>query len=216
MHNVESFFLVILDGKGRDTEIAIFLDTTQGLSSRSNGGFLVAAALAASRGETKGTFDRQEFGLGVVFLDGHGESSIVALWKTGTLGKKQDQGNSIHTMFRPSCDWIDGRSCRRRRQTRKHRRSPLLGGKVNNSRIHFSYKNNDLRVTGLATQTAKTRSVFQGLRHFVASDKVLEFGTGFTAQNFLKASTTSLCLFVLFRLVEVEKIEQHSSGPKNG
>jgi len=84
VHNVQSIFLVIFDGKGRDTEIAIFLNASQKLSSRSNGSLLVATTFATPHAETKGAFHRQEFGSGVVLRDSHNEPGISMKSKTHT------------------------------------------------------------------------------------------------------------------------------------
>ena len=74
MHNVQILLGMILDGKTGDTKVTIFNNFTEHLSTRGNGSFLVTTTLASSGGATTGTFDRQEFGFGIVFLDGHGET----------------------------------------------------------------------------------------------------------------------------------------------
>ena len=71
MQEVQVLFLAIFNGKGWHTEPAIFFDGSHGLSSRRNGRFLVAAALATTRGTAEWTFDCQELGFRVDFLDRH-------------------------------------------------------------------------------------------------------------------------------------------------
>lgn len=74
VHHVQGFALVIGNGKGGDTAVAAFLDVAKCLSTRGNGGLLVAAALARACWPSKGTFNRQEFRFGIVLLDRHGKT----------------------------------------------------------------------------------------------------------------------------------------------
>jgi hypothetical protein len=68
MKNVDCFILVVEHLEGRDTEIAVFFERTQFLSSGRDGELLITAALAACRGALERPVDGQEFCVRVQLL----------------------------------------------------------------------------------------------------------------------------------------------------
>jgi hypothetical protein len=107
--------------KGRDAVVAVLLDCSECLSTRSDRDFLVAAALATSHTATGRAIDREELSVRTEFLHAHLE-----------------------------------------------------------------------RVNGRAAHATKAVSVFERLSHLGVTDKVLEFGFGFTTQALLNPAATGL------------------------
>jgi hypothetical protein len=87
---------MIAEGKGRDADVAVFLNGTQVRAAALDKGFLPAAAtLAAASGATIGTFDRQEFRFCIDLLDFHDKAvSINSEIKSVSEGRAGDEHNN--------------------------------------------------------------------------------------------------------------------------
>lgn len=66
---VHGLIFVVVDDKSFDAAPKLFLNGPKLFSTTCEGGFLVTAALARTHTQFEGTIDRNQFGLGVQFLD---------------------------------------------------------------------------------------------------------------------------------------------------
>jgi len=98
VHLVHGLFVVVVEDESRDAAIKLFLDGTKLFSATCKGGFLVTAALATTNGTSQGTIDRNQFGLGVQFLDCYFEGANHGAAKSHEeIGLLEGRGDLIVT-----------------------------------------------------------------------------------------------------------------------
>jgi hypothetical protein len=166
---------MIAEGKGRDADVAIFLNGTQVRATALDKGFLPAAAtLAAAHGATIGAFDRQDFRFCIELLDFHDKAvSIKSEIKSVSEGRARDEHNNNH-----------------------HGKNKQTSRATTNLRM--------TRLATPTTHTRGFLERMRHLRLIIArADKVLEFSPGFAAHELLEPALAGLPDFHARRSAQV-------------